>query len=1301
MSLLYALIGLLLSAGTVRSASGPLDLTDSEREWLQKHPKIQLGFSEGNEPYLIQAENGSLSGFYPELFSNISEILGIEIEIKVAPWNETVQKARSRAVDGLLACSPPQAKACRLLQTDHVHSFAPALFSTQTASFNIQSLSDTHGKRIAYVKETRLITDILNQHADQVSTLETDSILEAFKLVLEGKADLAFGLSFNEYQISQYSLRGLKIAYIDVEHASIAAPAVRDDWPELQSLINKSLNQIGQSKIHNVLQKWALSTAPPPKLNFTQREKEWLERNRTLTVVVDSEGMPYSYLNKRGEFTGILSDIFTEFEKQTGTTITIEPVLYNDIVNHVKAGDRQIITGFDPPDYPESERMYHKSQNIAFMPFALFAKTDSDPRAFAPENITGKTIAVINGWEPSHPAIQALGDCEIIYGADELECANLVLQGKADALFEVSSIMTFLIDRNLIGNIQMIQPSTYGLPVAIWTKKDNSPLPNIVEKVLSTISPEQRMALLKKWDINLNDPRYHLLSTVLTDQERNWLSTHSSIRVGIDPDWYPIEWQGSDGKHLGLSREYLNLLGEYLGIHLEYVPSETWTETLDNIRNRSIDLVPCTAIIEERKSFLNYTSPYLSLDVHIFVQSDANYIRDLSELNGKTLAVAADHAIADLLQRDYPKINLLQAETLTGAVKALAAGKADALAGDMLTTGHVINSLGIHSLKIGGDTPFTYDLAAGIRKDEPLLASIISKALNEISLDKREQIYSRWAPLSRPSRDLSIIWKIAVPLIALLLGVIIWNRMLKREVKRHTAALETEQTRLKEAEVIASLGHWEQDMKSGNIVWSNQMYRILELPRNTTPSFDALYNLLRPEDQRWIKTVCSQAAQSGQPISENLTVDLESGTKHLVFQCRTVCSTNPKKEFFIGTLQDITERVQIEESLFQSEKMQALGQLAGGVAHDFNNMLAGISGAAEMMGFMLPDDKELRDYQSMIMKSTKRAAALTRKLLSFSRTQPLLSENLDLHQLIKDTVALLTSCIDPRIYVSLKLEAEQASIAGDISSLQNAILNIAINASHAMPDGGQISISTAPALLDQAFCNHCQSEIKPGSYIEIDITDTGCGMSRETSKRIFEPFFTTKERDKGTGLGLATALGTIQQHGGTINVHSKIDEGTSFHIFLPVSIATKKTEPPNETLISGQGTILLVDDDEVMRVTASAILESLGYEVITADNGQTGIDAFKEHLQEIDLVILDMIMPVMNGRDCFNAIKSIKPNACILLSTGFSDQGDVEAMRQTGLCGIIHKPYLSAALSQAVHDALNCACNTIHEKNSA
>jgi signal transduction histidine kinase/ABC-type amino acid transport substrate-binding protein/CheY-like chemotaxis protein len=1279
----------ILCLTAVISNAKELNPSSEEKAWLAEHPVIKLGFSTELEPFLIQQENGRLTGFLPELFNDIESLLDIRVEIEVDEWTVIVEKARNRSIDGLLSCASSQAEASNLLQVQPIQSFAPALFAS-VPTMQIQSLEDMHGKRVIYDRGSQLISNVLKEHKKDVTILEASSVKEAMRSVLEGRADLYFGYSFSTYQISKYSYQGLNMVFMDVDHTSWAATAVRDDWPELQSLINKCIKLIGPANLQQMLDRWTFHSIPIPGAQFTAEEREWMEEHPTLQVVADKDGNPYSYVNQRGEFVGILADIFNRFETMTSIEISIEPKLYREIVNDVKVGDQTVITGFDPPDYPAYTNTYTKGQDITFLPFALFSLKGREPHVFSPGHICDKKVAIIKGWDPSHPALLALGDCEFIYGENELECINMVLQGRADALFEIAAVITFQINENSISELRMVKASPYGQPISILTHKNSGPLHVIFEKVLASFTSDERAALLKKWEINLENPHYRLLAAELNETERQWMLEHSEVKYGIDPDWHPMEWQSDSGKPHGLSSDYLALLSDYLGLEFTYVPADSWAETLSNIKTGKIDMVPCAAIIEERKSFLNYTPPYLNLGVKIYVNEDANYIRNLSELKGKRLAMAANHAIVDLIRSDYPDIIIVEADTLQDAVKALDTRTVDALVGDILTTGHAINSLNIHSLKIGGDTPYTYNLAAGIRIDDPVLASIISKALNIIPFAERESIYAQWAPLSPAKPDYSIIWKVSIPLLVLLIAAMGLSGLLKREVNRRTAALKTEKLRLKEAEAIAGLGHWEHNLETGKTLWSEETFRILGQSSGTTPSMEIFYSLVHPDDRERVESAVTRSVKDGTTAIEDLQLNLDSIEKYVHFQCRTANGAPKDSKLLIGILQDITERVRIEETLYQSEKMQALGQLAGGVAHDFNNMLAGISGATELLGYELPKDSELHEYQSMILRSTRRAAALTQKLLSFSRRQPMTPDQLDLHQLITETSSLLAVSIDPRIEIKLQLRAEQSGILGDASLLQNALLNLGINAAHAMPNGGTLNIHTAEAELDSAFCESSSFDLTPGTYLEIEISDTGCGMTHETIKRIFDPFFTTKERGKGTGLGLATVLGTLQQHGGSINVHSEIGAGSTFNIFLPLN----DTMPPSSTngssaLIYGQGTILFVDDDDILRITVTATLNDLGYTVLIAENGKVGVEMYRKNKKKIDLVLLDMIMPVMNGYDCFKAIRSINRNANILLSSGFSQQDDVDEMLKEGLCGVIQKPYLSATLSQVVHDAIH------------
>jgi len=389
---------------------------------------------------------------------------------------------------------------------------------------------------------------------------------------------------------------------------------------------------------------------------------------------------------------------------------------------------------------------------------------------------------------------------------------------------------------------------------------------------------------------------------------------------------------------------------------------------------------------------------------------------------------------------------------------------------------------------------------------------------------------------------------------------------------------------------------------------------------------------------------------------------------------------------------DVTREKAIEEELNTTRKMEAIGLLAGGVAHDFNNMLAAIMSATELLGFYLPEESKepkARKMHQMILDAATRAAELTKQLLAFSRQADKVSTVIKVHDIIEETLVILKSSLDRRIFIEVNLCATNDDIVGDPSLLQNTLLNLCINASHAMPEGGLLKISTQEVQIDELFCQSSSFKLEPGGFIELEVRDSGCGISQEDLQRIFEPFFTTKEKGEGTGLGLSTVYGTVQQHNGAIDVYSEVDKGTVFKILFPTSgregfVSKKDFDVPH-----GSGRILIVDDEEIMRFTAQEILEKYGYTVLLAENGKEAVELFAKEKARIDLVLLDMIMPVMNGRDCFKQLKTIDPEVKVVLSSGFSREDDFQEMMRDGLLGFIRKPYLTSALCRTIHDALN------------
>lgn len=388
---------------------------------------------------------------------------------------------------------------------------------------------------------------------------------------------------------------------------------------------------------------------------------------------------------------------------------------------------------------------------------------------------------------------------------------------------------------------------------------------------------------------------------------------------------------------------------------------------------------------------------------------------------------------------------------------------------------------------------------------------------------------------------------------------------------------------------------------------------------------------------------------------------------------------------------DISEEYALQDQLVQSQKMEIIGQLAGGIAHDFNNMITGIMGATDLLKIETPKTDSVLEYLDVIQNSCRQASDLTRKMLTFSQKRPSLSDVLDIHEILTQTTDLLKRTIDRKIELTTTLNAEKHHVIGDPTQLQSAILNLGINAAQAIKNSGSIVIKTETLELDNDSTEANTLELQPGPYIKITISDTGHGIPLAHMSKIFNPFFTTKEPGKGTGLGLSTVSSAIKHHDGGIQVHSIPNSGSEFILFLPVVKTEAKPEKQplaTSTSKSGSGRLLIIDDEPLMRLTTKALLEKFGYEVDTAEDGQAGLEQFQKDPEYYDLILLDMIMPRMNGMDCFKGMIKLKPDTRVLLVSGYTQDINIAEMHDLGLKGYLKKPFEAPALSEAVSDAL-------------
>ena len=495
---------------------------------------------------------------------------------------------------------------------------------------------------------------------------------------------------------------------------------------------------------------------------------------------------------------------------------------------------------------------------------------------------------------------------------------------------------------------------------------------------------------------------------------------------------------------------------------------------------------------------------------------------------------------------------------------------------------------------------------------------------------------------------------------------------------------------------------WEADPRAFRFLFvSRQAERILGYPVErwlTQPRF--WRNQIHPEDLARVRGALSNAVK--QKRGHEVEYRMLASDGHAVWIRDTVSLIveNQKVAKLRGLMVDITEKKAAEEALRrseeqlrQSQKMEAIGRLAGGIAHDFNNLLTAITGYGDLLLRGLGKKNRLRREAMEISKAAQRAADLTGQLLAFSRQQVLRPKIIDLNAVVTDMEMMLRRVIGEHIRLVTRLDSNLGAVKADPGQMHQVLLNLVVNARDAMPDGGDAVIETAVVKLSKSYADG-HPGVEPGAYVKLSVTDTGTGIDEETKRRLFEPFFTTKEQGKGTGLGLSTVYGIVKQSGGHISVDSMTGKGSRFEILLPWAekekvepLRTKKDAIPE--LSPGTEKILLVEDDDSVRELASEILQMNGYEVVEASNGVEAISVFEAQEKPVDLMVTDLVMPQMGGRDLAKHVVPKNPNLKVLFLSGYTDSAVLRQGRLEPGSFFLQKPFTPAELAHKARQALD------------
>jgi len=499
---------------------------------------------------------------------------------------------------------------------------------------------------------------------------------------------------------------------------------------------------------------------------------------------------------------------------------------------------------------------------------------------------------------------------------------------------------------------------------------------------------------------------------------------------------------------------------------------------------------------------------------------------------------------------------------------------------------------------------------------------------------------------------------------------------LQESEKRHRAVLENIEE-----------GYFEVDLTGNMVFFNDSLCKITGYSRETMMGVNNRDYTSRETADRMYK-VFNTIYRTGNSasITDYEIIKRDGSRCFLELSASIILDEAARPIGFRGVARDVTFQKKLENQLLHSQKMEAIGTLAGGIAHDFNNLLMGIQGRTSLI--LMDADTSQRAYEHLrgIEEYVKNAADLTRQLLGFARGGKYEIKPTDINELAAKSVHMFGRT-KKEIKIDTKFQADVWTVEVDQGQIEQALLNLYVNAWQAMPGGGNLSLETKNVTLEDT--RTIPYQVKPGEFVMISVTDTGEGIEKDIQQRIFDPFFTTKEVGRGTGLGLSSTYGIIQNHNGIIEVFSNKGQGTTFYVYLPACdsliVRGKKTM---ESVLTGNETILLVDDEEMIVEIGNEILSKLGYSALLARSGPEALNIYREMSDAIDLVILDMIMPGMSGKETYEALKTLNPRVKILLSSGYSMKDQATRILENGCDGFIQKPFSIKDLSHKMREIL-------------
>lgn len=769
-----------------------IELTDAERAWLADHQEIRLGVDPEFAPFEFVTDEGNYRGIAADFIKLINQRLGLEMKPVIGlTWKQVLEKAKQREIDVLPIVGITEERK-KFFNYSKSYVGFPRVIITRVDS-TVGSLDDLKGLRVA-VQANSSHHGFLKEMTDLQPALY-DTFKEAMLALSRGDNDAVIGnLAVATHLMQDLSLTNLKIATHVSPQPFPLAFAIRKDWPELVTILNKTINSISYAEKRAILQKWVpvqISQEQPSKVALTKAEKSWLASHPEVTIAFDGDYAPYSFKNEKGGFKGIAVDFARELADRVGLNLKVYPEgTWKRLYAAALERDVDVIATLVLR--PLRKKRFEFTRPYISLAQYIITRKGSDA-INTREQIAGKTVALVEKYSTTRYLLEEFPTVKPYYVDNLTAALEAVSTGKAQATVAGMGMAHHLIAQHGFLNLQFAALFAQGLSEQRFgVRKDWPELASILDKTLISMGEDKRLQIFQRWSspeiAQVETFREPSKTIEITKTERVWLDAHPVIRVAADRDFAPVEFL-DDGKFKGVSVDYLKRISEMLGVEFQIKEDITWQQAVDMVREGQLDMFSAAMKTLERETFATFTQPYLSLPVVVFTRFDAPYISELKELTGRKIAVVQGYAIAEFLKKNYPQVEIIEVRNIPEGLKLVESREVFAYLGSLLITSHYIREMSYTNLKVSGETGFKLDLAMGIRSDWPLLTGLLQKALDTIDKKERSEILRNWLGVTYEKRvEYSFIWKIALGVGLVLAIFIFWNLSLSRQVTRRRQA---------------------------------------------------------------------------------------------------------------------------------------------------------------------------------------------------------------------------------------------------------------------------------------------------------------------------------------------------------------------------------------------------------------------------------------------------------------------------------------------------------------------------------